>query len=68
MQRGAGAGGEEELELEQVYLAALQDFLHSKTCVLPPDIFAPALAHQWRGSWLPGLPRHQVPLPCFPET
>ena len=49
-QRGAGAGREEELEQE--YLAALQDFLHSKTCVLPPDTFAPALAHQWRGSWL----------------
>jgi len=27
-------------------------FLHSKTCVLPPDTFAPALAHQCRGSWL----------------
>jgi len=25
---------------EQVYLAALQDFLHSKTCGLPPDTFA----------------------------
>ena len=37
-QRGAGAGGEEELE--QMYLATLQDFLHSKTCVLPPDTFA----------------------------
>ena len=49
-QRGAGAGREEELEQEN--LAALQDFLHSKTCVLPPDTFAPALAHQWRGSWL----------------
>ena len=49
-QRGAGAGREEELEQE--YLAALQDFLHSKTCVLPPNTFAPALAHQWRGSWL----------------
>ena len=37
-QRGAGAGREEELEQE--YLAALQDFLHSKTCGLPPDTFA----------------------------
>ena len=36
MQRGAGAGGEEELE--QMYLAALQDFLHSKTYGLPPDL------------------------------
>jgi len=35
---GESAG--REGELEQVYLGALQDFLHSKTCVLPPDTFA----------------------------
>ena len=46
---GESAGREDELE--QVYLGALQDFLHSKTCVLPPDTFALALAHQWRGCW-----------------
>ena len=43
MQR-AGAGVEEELE--QMYLAALHDCLHSKTCGLPPDTFALALAHR----------------------
>ena len=34
-----------------MYLAAMQDFLHSKTCVLPLATFA----HQWRGSWLLAL-------------
>ena len=72
-QRGAGAGREEELEQE--YLAALQDFLHSKTCVLPPDTFAPGagppvarlLATGRRGAHQPGIRRLPVPRRLHPR-
>merc|ERR1712088_146729 len=43
-------GGSTE-EMEKAYLQALDDFLHNKTCVLPPETFGLAMAHNWRGCW-----------------
>merc|ERR1711934_1052943 len=37
--------------MEKVYLQALEDFLHNKTCVLPPETFGLAMAHNWPGCW-----------------
>jgi len=37
--------------MEKVYLKALEDFLHNKTCVLPPETFGLAMAHNWPGCW-----------------
>merc|ERR1719400_2984391 len=37
--------------MEKVYLQALEDFLHNKTCVLPPETFGLAMAHNWQGCW-----------------
>jgi DNA polymerase phi len=47
---GESCGGQ-EVALSELYLASLKDFLHSKTCVLPSDTFALALAHVWPGCW-----------------
>merc|ERR1719239_642591 len=38
-------------KMEKVYLQALEDFLHNKTCVLPPETFGLAMAHNWPGCW-----------------
>merc|ERR1719430_2630609 len=43
-------GGSME-EMEKTYLQALDDFLHNKTCVLPPETFGLAMAHNWQGCW-----------------
>ena len=43
-------GGSKE-EMEKAYLQALDDFLHNKTCVLPPETFGLAMAHNWQGCW-----------------
>merc|ERR1712055_793526 len=43
-------GGSRE-EMEEAYLQALEDFLHNKTCVLPPETFGLAMAHNWPGCW-----------------
>merc|ERR1719458_1513047 len=37
--------------MEKVYLQALEDFLHNKTCVLPSETFSLAMAHNWPGCW-----------------
>ena len=37
--------------MEKVYLKALEDFLHNKTCVLPSETFGLAMAHNWPGCW-----------------
>merc|ERR1711994_1134245 len=43
-------GGSTE-EMEKTYLQALDDFLLNKTCVLPPETFGLAMAHNWQGCW-----------------
>merc|ERR1712130_724389 len=46
-----GELGDLSERMEKAYLQALDDFLHNKTCVLPPETFGLAMAHNWPGCW-----------------